>query len=80
MAITYRNEWLSPTEDERWEGLLQIADGIYAAHGAFSQSPQVKLTAQWMKVSKQMLSPLELAALLQRVVDRIREMTRANGY
>ena len=79
--VRYSNRWNGPSEDERWEGLLHIADAIHSTHKALTDGAQIQLTGLVGTLdASRVLSPLELAALLQRAVDRIQEMTKAESY
>jgi hypothetical protein len=79
--VRYTNTWNDPSQDERWEGLLHIAEAIHSTHAALKAGAQIQLTGLVGTLEAgQVLSPLELAALLQRAAERIQEMTRTEGY
>jgi hypothetical protein len=63
---SYANYWRAPSVDERWEGLLRLADTIYATYQYANGDIR----------SIQRVEPLELSAQLRKAADRIDALTK----
>ena len=71
----YQNEWQPPDEDERWETLLRLANGIQATHDIVSGTRETEDLSELEATLYPFLTPLRLVALWREAADSIEALT-----
>jgi hypothetical protein len=71
----YPNEWQPPIQDERWETLLRISNGIQTTYEIVSGTREAGDLAELEATLYPFLTPLRLATLLREAADTIESLT-----
>ncbi len=75
----YANEWKPPADDERWETLLRLANGIQATYEIVSGTRETEDMSELEATLYPFLTPLRLATLLREAADSIESLTEPDS-
>jgi hypothetical protein len=73
------DSWKPPSEDERWETLLRLANGINTTYEIVSGEREGDDISELEATLYPFLTPRRLATLLREAADQIESLTEAEG-